>query len=298
MCPQPRAREGHAPTGAHWPGPSRAALTLRAPRADATAPPSVEITVRWPLLMVARELQSAPHHGSRRSPRLRLLPPYRLGGVLWGSKLGFWGHQRRRLRFRVGPRRQPELRRGRACLQQPPVPTDAMRRGRNDQRERHRLRSRRGHSLYNLVVYIPNARLDAFPQGVSCDQCGAVQSGSPLVSALTGPDGRFSLANVPVGHDIPLVMQVGKNNALERRAKTFARRKNALNRRNDAFTRRAKAFERRNGALNRRSAAFFRRGGASTGRQSLSGGHGSFSAGISSWHVRSSMLASKCTSSM
>jgi len=64
--------------------------------------------------------------------------------------------------------------------------------------------------LYNAVVYIPNAPVQAFSTSVSCDRCGANVSGQPLVSALTGPDGKFKLTNVPVGTNIPLVIQLGR----------------------------------------------------------------------------------------
>ena len=64
--------------------------------------------------------------------------------------------------------------------------------------------------LYNAVVYIPNAAVAPFTPGVSCDRCGAATSGSPVVSAVTGPDGRFVLRDVPVGANIPLVVQLGR----------------------------------------------------------------------------------------
>ena len=64
--------------------------------------------------------------------------------------------------------------------------------------------------LYNAVVYIPNAAVAPFAPGVSCDRCGAATSGAPVVSAVTGPDGRFVLRDVPVGANIPLVIQLGR----------------------------------------------------------------------------------------
>jgi hypothetical protein len=63
--------------------------------------------------------------------------------------------------------------------------------------------------LYNVLVYVPNAPVQPFAPGVACDQCGEV-SGAPLVTALTGPDGKFVLGRVPVGSDIPLVIQIGR----------------------------------------------------------------------------------------
>jgi hypothetical protein len=63
--------------------------------------------------------------------------------------------------------------------------------------------------IYNAIVYIPNAPVEPFKTGVACEPCGPV-SGSPLVSALTGANGKFTLRNVPVGDDIPLVIQVGR----------------------------------------------------------------------------------------
>lgn len=63
--------------------------------------------------------------------------------------------------------------------------------------------------LYNVIVYVPNKPLDPMPEGASCDHCGNV-SGDPVVSAITDVNGRFTLKDVPVGPDIPLVIQVGK----------------------------------------------------------------------------------------
>jgi hypothetical protein len=68
--------------------------------------------------------------------------------------------------------------------------------------------------LYGIVVYIPNspgAVLDPIPHGPVCDSCGGANiSGKPIVTALTDPKGKFVLKDVPVGSNIPLVIQAGK----------------------------------------------------------------------------------------
>jgi hypothetical protein len=64
--------------------------------------------------------------------------------------------------------------------------------------------------LYNVVVYVPNSELAPLAEGASCDKCSSALSGNPVVSAVTDTSGRFTLSNVPVGNDIPLVIQVGK----------------------------------------------------------------------------------------
>ncbi|SNS23866.1 Abnormal spindle-like microcephaly-assoc'd, ASPM-SPD-2-Hydin [Granulicella rosea] len=64
--------------------------------------------------------------------------------------------------------------------------------------------------LPNVLVYIPTAAVDPFTAGVSCPVPGTPPSGSPLVGATTGTDGSFTLTNVPVGANIPLVIQSGR----------------------------------------------------------------------------------------
>ena len=63
--------------------------------------------------------------------------------------------------------------------------------------------------LYNAVVYVPKGMVAPLANGASCDRCdGAVLN--PVVSAVTDTQGKFVLQDVPVGADIPLVIQVGK----------------------------------------------------------------------------------------
>ena len=64
--------------------------------------------------------------------------------------------------------------------------------------------------LPNVLVYVPNAALVAFTPGVSCPAIGLPPSGSPLVGATTGVDGSFSIPNMPVGSNIPLVIVSGR----------------------------------------------------------------------------------------
>jgi hypothetical protein len=63
--------------------------------------------------------------------------------------------------------------------------------------------------IYNALVYIPATTPQAFSAGVSCTQCGAEVTGNPIVSTITGPDGKFTLTNVPVGAQ-NLVIQLGR----------------------------------------------------------------------------------------
>ena len=61
-----------------------------------------------------------------------------------------------------------------------------------------------------VLVYVPNAPLKAFSTGVQCSQCGADVSGNPLVQTTTGIDGTFVITNMPVGNNIPVVIQLGR----------------------------------------------------------------------------------------
>jgi hypothetical protein len=64
--------------------------------------------------------------------------------------------------------------------------------------------------LPNVYVYVPNGTPAALTTGASCDQCSAALSGLPLVTTITDAQGHFKLGNMPVGPNIPVVIQVGK----------------------------------------------------------------------------------------
>ena len=64
--------------------------------------------------------------------------------------------------------------------------------------------------LYNAIVYVPSQATTSETAGVTCGACDGQVSGDPIVTTLTGSDGTFTLANVPPGAQIPLVVQMGK----------------------------------------------------------------------------------------
>jgi hypothetical protein len=64
--------------------------------------------------------------------------------------------------------------------------------------------------LYNVMVYVPNAPLADFVEGVSCQTCDTAASGQPIATALSDAAGNFTLQDVPVGKNIPVVIQTGK----------------------------------------------------------------------------------------
>jgi hypothetical protein len=63
--------------------------------------------------------------------------------------------------------------------------------------------------LYNVAVFVPNQPIEPFPDGASCDRCGANIT-NPVTATLTDENGAFKLEKAPAGVDIPLVIQVGK----------------------------------------------------------------------------------------
>jgi len=64
--------------------------------------------------------------------------------------------------------------------------------------------------LYNVFVYVPNGPVAAFTAGATCDKCADALSGFPLVTTVTDEKGKFKLDNMPVGVDMPVVIQTGK----------------------------------------------------------------------------------------
>lgn len=67
--------------------------------------------------------------------------------------------------------------------------------------------------LYNVQVYIPTGDLEpiasSLTDGIKCETCDS-KIINPLVGTITDAKGEFTLENVPVGKDIPVVIQVGK----------------------------------------------------------------------------------------
>jgi hypothetical protein len=69
--------------------------------------------------------------------------------------------------------------------------------------------------IYNALIYVPSGApptygVQPFSPGVNCSQCGRDVSGQPLVWTVSGSDGTFTLTNMPVGVNIPLVIQIGR----------------------------------------------------------------------------------------
>jgi hypothetical protein len=64
--------------------------------------------------------------------------------------------------------------------------------------------------LYNAIVYVAKGSVEPVASGASCDRCGDLSASKALTATLTGPDGKFALTGVPIGDNIPLVIQIGK----------------------------------------------------------------------------------------
>ena len=64
--------------------------------------------------------------------------------------------------------------------------------------------------LYNVVAYVPNAQVGPITNGATCETCATPVSGQPIASTLTDAAGQFTMQDVPVGTNIPMVLQIGK----------------------------------------------------------------------------------------
>ena len=64
--------------------------------------------------------------------------------------------------------------------------------------------------LPNVTVYVPNDTVQPFSAGVSCPISGSPPSGSPLVGTITDVNGKFTLVDMPVGANIPIVAVSGR----------------------------------------------------------------------------------------
>ncbi|HUJ63704.1 MAG TPA: hypothetical protein VLX92_34630 [Kofleriaceae bacterium] len=64
--------------------------------------------------------------------------------------------------------------------------------------------------LYGINVYVPNSDPGPMPPGLTCNQCTDSLPGNPVVQVTTDEAGKFTLANMPVGTNIPLVIVSGK----------------------------------------------------------------------------------------
>jgi hypothetical protein len=65
-------------------------------------------------------------------------------------------------------------------------------------------------ALYGATVYVPNLDPGPMAQGVGCARCNEQLPGDPVVQVMSDTAGKFSLADVPSGNDIPLFITVGK----------------------------------------------------------------------------------------
>lgn len=64
--------------------------------------------------------------------------------------------------------------------------------------------------ISGALVYVGASGAPEIPTGVSCQTCATLLPQRPVAVAISQADGSFSLRGVPIGKDIPVVIQVGK----------------------------------------------------------------------------------------
>ncbi len=66
--------------------------------------------------------------------------------------------------------------------------------------------------LSNVTVFVPTTTdpLPPIPVGPVADACGGVPNVTAMATAVTDVNGKFEIKNLPVGVDVPLVIQIGK----------------------------------------------------------------------------------------
>ena len=64
--------------------------------------------------------------------------------------------------------------------------------------------------LPNVNVYVPNSTVQPITTGATCNACDSGITGNPLVTTLTDAKGKFTLTNMPVDANVPVVIQIGK----------------------------------------------------------------------------------------
>lgn len=64
--------------------------------------------------------------------------------------------------------------------------------------------------LAGALVFVGAGGAPEIATGVSCETCATLLPPRPVAVAISQADGTFSLRGVPIGQDIPVVIQVGK----------------------------------------------------------------------------------------
>lgn len=65
-------------------------------------------------------------------------------------------------------------------------------------------------ALYNATVYVPSSDPGPLDDTLQCGQCSDFLPGGPVAKSTSDEAGHFQLSNVPVGNDIPFIVQIGK----------------------------------------------------------------------------------------